>query len=99
MGKPKGLDKDDVLVREVRYYQLVRAPTLRQYIHRRFVKSVMESLKVGPGVGIDMDTGRPAPLTAIEAKARIKGSKAENLMREHPEWIEDYYKEYPEVER
>lgn len=86
----------DVVLRKVEYWQKVRPPTLKQYLLRRHVGEVMASLKGGVGTGLDIDTGRPAPLTAIAAKAKLKGIRADEIARLHPEWVADFASAYPE---
>lgn len=85
---------DEMKIQQITYYRIVKPPTLKQYLHRRAVREVMSSVKGETGVGIDKDTNRPVPLSAIKAKEMLKGTKADDLMRLHPGWVEDYRREY-----
>lgn len=80
--------------REVRYFQQVKAPTLNQYLWRRYMRSVTKG-KGGSGVVTDPESGRPLPLTAFNAKQQLTGVTAHQVAIEHPDWVEDYKKEHP----
>lgn len=77
-------------MQKVEYWRRVRPPTLGQYLVRRMVRQVMTAGKDITGVGIDADSGRPTPMSAQAAKMRLKGLTAEDIAREHPEWVEEY---------
>lgn len=81
-------------VQQITYYRIVKPPSLKQYLIRRAVAVTMRKVEGEVGVGIDPETHRRSPLSAIKAKELLKGIKAENLMSEHPEWVEDYRREY-----
>ena len=81
-------------VQEIRYFRTVKAPTLKQYLHRRAVSDVMSQVKSETGLGRDTETGRIIPISAIKAKEMLKGVKAEDLMKLHQDWVEDYRREY-----
>lgn len=82
---------DDVQVREVRYYQIVKPPTLAQFLHRRYVGLIMSQVKGdGAGVVFDDEKGLPRPKSALWAREKLKGVTSDRLAREHPEWVEEY---------
>lgn len=79
----------------ITYYRKVKPPTLKQFLHRKFVKLTMSQIEGKSGIMKDPETGRPAPASAVIARDMMKGKKAEDIMAEHPEWVEEYKKEYP----
>jgi len=79
------------------YFKMIKPPTLKQYLQRRFVREVMSQVKGENGVSVDAGTGRKAPASAIKAKELMQGKKAEVLMTEHPEWVEEYKKGHGDV--
>lgn len=84
----------DLRIQQITYYRVVKPPTLKQFLHRKFVKETMAQIKGKSGVEQDPLTGRPAPASAVKAREMMQGKKAEELMTEHPEWVEEYKKEY-----
>lgn len=81
---------EEIHVQEIKYYRQVKPPTLAQYIYRRGVKEVMEKVKGNTGVTEHPGTGNPVPASALAARDALKGLTAEQLLKEHPEWKEDY---------
>ena len=81
-------------IQKIEYYRIVKPPSLKQFIHRKAVAQAMKQVQGETGVGIDPDTRRPTPISAIKAKELLKGVTAEDLMRLHPDWIEDYRREH-----
>ncbi len=79
--------------RKVEFWQQVKAPTLNQYLWRRYMASVTKG-KGGNGVVTDPESGNPLPLTAFNAKQQLRGITAQQVAIQHPEWVEDYKKEY-----
>ena len=82
-------------IQEIRYFRTLKAPTLKQFLHRRVVAQVMSSMKGEVGTGIDPGTGRVTPISAIKAKEILKGINADKIIADHPDWVEDYRREYP----
>ena len=80
----------DTEVQVVTYYRVRRPPTLPQYLYRRAVAELMKDVKGMTGVGIDPDTHRPSPLSAIKAKQGMRGLKARDLAVLHPDWVKEY---------
>ena len=85
-----------IRIRKVEYYQQIKPPTLNQYLYRRYVKHTMSTDVRGEGIGVDIDTGKPVPLTAIQAKAKLTGVTAADVRRMFPKWVDDYKEEYGE---
>ena len=83
-----------VQVQQITYFRVLKPPTLKQFMIRRAVAQAMKQVQGETGVGIDPDTRRPTPISAIKAKELLKGVTAEDLMRLHPDWIEDYRREH-----
>jgi len=81
-------------IQQITYYRAVKPPTLRQFVHRMAVAEIMKESKGEKGTGIDYETGRLSPLSAIKAKELLRGLKADELMKLHPQWIEEYNKRY-----
>ena len=86
--------RKDLQVQQITYFRIVKPPSLKQYLQRRAVAEAMKQVKGEKGVGIDPETQRMSPLSAIKAKELLKGTKAEDLMRLHPDWVEDYKREH-----
>ena len=80
----------EFLLQKVTYWRRVRPPSVGQYLVRRMVREVMTAGKDITGVGFDADSGRPIPISAQAAKMRLKGLTADDIAREHPEWVEEY---------
>ena len=81
----------------IQYYREKRPPTLKQFIHRKHVSTVMAQVKGKDGVTRDAATGKNAPVSAIKARELLKGKTSEELMAEHPEWVDEYKKEHGHV--
>lgn len=79
---------------EVRYFRQVKPPTLKQYLYRRAVRERMAGLKGKTGVTINPDSKFPVPVSALAAREALKGLTTEKILAEHPEWKEDYEREY-----
>jgi hypothetical protein len=80
----------------ITYYRTPKPPTLKQFVHRKFVHQVMEQVKGENGTTEDPVTRRTAPVSAVKARDLMKGKKAEELIAEHPDWVEEYKREYPD---
>ena len=87
------MGNDGPLLQKIEYYREVRPPTLKQYVFRRAVREKMAELKGQTGVTINPETGRPIPVSALAAREALRGLSAEQLLKEHPEWREDYERE------
>jgi hypothetical protein len=83
-----------MVLQEIKYYRLVKPPTLKQYLYRRAVKNVMRTVKGKTGITINPDTGLSLPKTALAAKQSLTGLTTEKILAEHPDWKEDYDREY-----
>lgn len=81
-------------LQEIRYFRVKRPPTLKQYVFRRAVKENMEKIKGQTGVTLNPDTNRQIPASALAAQNALKGITAEQIISEHPDWKEDYEREY-----
>jgi len=86
-------------IQQITYYRAVKPPTLRQFVHRMAVAEIMEESKGEKGTGIDYETGRLSPLSAIKAKELLRGLKADELMKLHPSWVEEYNRRYANDQR
>jgi hypothetical protein len=82
-----------ILVQQITYLRQVKPPTLEQYVYRRAVREKMAELKGQTGVTINPDSGKPIPVSALAAREALKGLTAEQILKEHPEWREDYERE------
>lgn len=80
----------EIQVQKIEYYRQVKPPTLAQYVYRKAVREAMAAVKGNTGVTIHPDTGNPVPVSALAARDALKGVTAEQLLKEHPEWKEDY---------
>jgi len=85
---------EELEIEEIRYYRVKRPPTLKQYVFRRAVKERMAEIKGQLGVTINPDTSRPIPVSALAAREALKGLTAERILVEHPEWKEEYEREF-----
>lgn len=81
---------EELKVQKIEYYRQVKPPTLAQYIYRRGVKEAMATVKGNTGITTNPDTGNPVPESAMAAKRALLGVTAEQLLKDHPEWKEDY---------
>ena len=81
---------EEIQVQKIEYYRQVKPPTLKQYLYRRAVREKMATIKGKTGVTINPDTGLPIPESALAAKQALKGLTIEEILREHPEWEEEY---------
>jgi len=84
---------EEIKLVKVEYYRQVRPPSLKQYLYRRAVKEKMASIKGKVGVTVNPGTGIPIPESALAAREALKGLTAERILKEHPEWEEDYERE------
>ncbi len=89
--------EDEIKLQKIEYYRQVRPPTLAQFLYRRAVKEAMEKVKGQVGVTLNPDTGIPVPESALAAREALKGLTAEKILAEHPEWKEDYEREYQPI--
>jgi len=81
---------EEFKVVKVEYYRVIKPPTLKQWVYRRAVRQAMAAIRDQKGVTLDPETGRPIPVSALAAKEALKGLTAEQIMEEHPEWVEEY---------
>lgn len=79
---------------EVHYFKQVRKPTLRQYLVRRAIKEAGSATREVKGVVLSPTTGNPMPKSASIVGDNVRGLTAEKLLELHPEWEEDYEREY-----
>ena len=79
---------------EIRYFRVKKPPTLKQFLHRKFVGHIMGQVKGENGVNKDSSSGRSAPKSALKARELLKGKKSDDIMKEHPEWVDEYKKEH-----
>ena len=84
---------EEVKLEKIEYYRQVKPPTLAQYVYRRAVREAMATIKGKVGVTINPSSGNPVPESALAAKEALKGLTAEQILKEHPEWREDYEKD------
>ena len=85
--------EDEVKLVKVEYYRQVKPPTLDQFLYRRAVQEAMAKIKGKVGVTVNPDTGIPIPESALAAREALKGLTAERILKEHPEWEEEYERE------
>jgi len=85
---------EEIQLQEIRYYRVVKPPTLKQYLFRRAVKEKMAEIKGKVGVTVNPGTGLPIPVSALAAQEALKGLSAEQILAAYPEWEEDYEREY-----
>lgn len=81
---------EEIKLVKVEYYRQVRPPTLAQFLYRRAVQEAMAKIKGRIGVTVNPETGIPIPESALAAKQALKGLTAERILKEHPEWEEEY---------
>ena len=89
-----GMD-EEIKLQKIEYYRQVKPPTLAQYVYRRAVREAMDKIKGKVGVTVNPGTGIPIPESALAAREALKGLTAEQILKEHPEWREDYEKDIP----
>ncbi|MBA7522699.1 hypothetical protein ES705_14819 [subsurface metagenome] len=85
---------EGIKLQKIEYYRQVRPPTLAQYVYRRAVREAMEKLKGRVGVTVNPATGVPIPESALAAKEALKGLTAEQILKEHPDWVDEYNREH-----
>lgn len=83
---------EEIQLQKVEYWRQVRPPTLNQYLYRRAVKEVMAGVKGKVGVTMNPETGIPIPESALAAQSALKGLTGDKVLKEHPEWADDYKK-------
>lgn len=81
-------------LKEIKYWRVIKPPTLKQYLHRRNVAAVMASLEGETGVSINPENRQPIPRAALKTQQLLKGVTAEKVAELHPDWVEDWRKEY-----
>ncbi len=79
---------------EIHYFKQVRNPSLKQYLIRRAIKEAGIKTKNMKGITVNPETGRPMPQSALSISQEVKGFTAEKLLVLHPEWKEEYEREY-----
>ncbi len=84
---------EEIKVQKIEYYRQVKPPTLAQYVYRRGVKEAMAAVKGNTGVTTHPVTGNLVPVSALIAREALKGVSAEQLLKEHPEWRDEYEKD------
>lgn len=85
---------EEIKLQQITYYRQVKPPTLKQFLYRRAVKEAMERVKGKVGVALNPDTGLPIPESALAAREVLKGLTTEKILAEHPEWGEEYEREF-----
>ena len=81
---------EEIKLVKVEYYRQVKPPTLDQFLYRKAVRETMKAIKGKVGVTVSPDTGLPIPESALAAREALKGLTAAQILKEHPEWKEDY---------
>ena len=94
MGKTEGIKEEGPRLQKIEYYRKVKPPTLKQYLHRRAVREVMAAIKGQDGFALNPETGLRIPASALAAREKLSGLNAEMILAEHPEWKDDYEREY-----
>lgn len=84
---------EEIKVQIITYARQVKPPTLKQYLYRRAVQEAMSQVKGNIGVVPNPETGVPIPKSALAASDALKGLTAEQILKNHPEWKEDYEKD------
>ncbi|KKM23586.1 hypothetical protein LCGC14_1613720 [marine sediment metagenome] len=84
---------EEIRLEKIEYYRQVKPPTLAQYVYRRAVREAMSRIKGKVGVTVNPGTGIPIPESALAAQEALKGLTAVQILKEHPEWREDYEKD------
>ena len=84
---------EEIKLQKITYFRQVRPPTLAQYLYRRAVKEKMAEIKGRVGVTVNPGSGLPIPESALAAREALKGLTAEQILKAHPEWKEDYKKD------
>ncbi|GAI05781.1 unnamed protein product [marine sediment metagenome] len=79
---------------EVHYFKQVRNPSLKQYLVRRAITEAGVKTRDMKGITVNPETGRPMPQSALSISQEVKGLTAEKLLELHPEWQEEYEREY-----
>ena len=88
-----GMD-EEIKLQKIEYYRQVRPPTLDQFLYRKAVRETMRTIKGKVGVTVNPSTGIPIPESALAAKEALKGLTAEQIAKEHPEWVDEYNREH-----
>ena len=86
--------EEEIKLQKITYVRQVRPPTLKQFLYRRAVREKMAGIKGQVGVAVNPDTGTPIPISALAAREALKGLTIEQILAEHPEWEEDYEREF-----
>lgn len=81
---------------EIHYFKQVRNPSLKQYVIRRAIKEAGIKTKNMKGITVNPETGGLMPQSALSISREVKGFTAEKLLELHPEWKEEYEREYGE---
>ena len=85
---------EEIQLQEIKYYRQIKPPSLKQYLFRRAVAERMAKVKGQTGVIVNPESGKPIPVSALAAREALKGLLADKILQEHPEWREDYEREY-----
>jgi len=85
---------DEILVQKIQYWKQVKDPTLPQFLMREAMKETCSKVKGVQSTIIDKETGRMMPRSAYKIKKKLKGTTPEKIAKEHPNWVEDYYRLY-----
>ncbi|HUV51606.1 MAG TPA: hypothetical protein VMW64_00850 [Dehalococcoidia bacterium] len=88
---------EEIQLQEIKYYRPVKPPTLKQYLFRRAVAERMANIKGQTGVINNPESGKLIPISALAAKAALKGLSADKILQEHPEWEKDYERGIKEI--
>ncbi len=78
---------------QITYVRVRKDPTLKQFLVRKAVAEAASRTRGQTGVMIS--GGRPMPASAALIKDYLPNLKdTDSLMREHPEWVEEYKQKY-----
>lgn len=78
-------------VEQITYFRQKRPPTLMQFIRRKATQAAAAEAR--GQTGVVMVDGRPVPRSSVIMQEKLKRDTHE-LAAEHPEWVEEYKKEY-----
>jgi hypothetical protein len=87
---------EEVQLQQITYFRQVKPPTLKQYVFRRAVQERMAKVKGQTGVTVNPENQRLIPASALAAREALKGLTADQLLKEHQEWVADYKETYGE---
>jgi len=88
---------DEILVQKVEYWKQVKPPTLSQFLMRKAMKDACSKAKGVKGTVIDKETGKLMPRSAYKVKKTLGDATPEKIAREHPAWVDEYYRLYGDI--